>query len=116
MFQTSHLIITMPCFRIPASKYEFFLVMFFATDEINENPNLYPNMSLMITITVGMLQDSLRILDSIYSQENNTDDFINYICTKYEICFVDIIGPSWKTSLKMSLFSTRPKVRMHGTG
>ncbi|XP_052019516.1 vomeronasal type-2 receptor 116-like isoform X2 [Apodemus sylvaticus] len=97
-------------FRIPARSYEFFLVMFFATDEINKNPYLLPNMSLMFSIIVGLCQDTLGVLDILYSQQNNIMNFINYICLKYEICDVDIRGPSWKTSLKLAVHSGTPKV------
>ena len=107
--------IIMPCFRIPARSYELFLVMFFATDEINKNPYLLPNMSLMFSIIVGLCQDTLGVLDILYSQQNNSMDFINYICLKYEICDVDIRGPSWKTPLKLAVHSRTPKVRMYDT-
>ena len=106
----------MPCCRIPARRYEFFLVMFFATEEINENPYLLPNMSLMFSIVVGMCQDTLGILDILNSQQNNTMYFINYNCFKYETCNVDLTGPSWKTSLKLASNSRTPMVRMHDTG
>ena len=106
----------MPCFRIPARRYEFFLVMFFATDEINENPYLLPNVTLRFSNIDGMCQDTLGILDLIYSPQNNTDNVINYICEEYEVCYVDITGPSWKTSLKWPILSREPKVRMHDSG
>ncbi|XP_052023375.1 vomeronasal type-2 receptor 116-like isoform X2 [Apodemus sylvaticus] len=97
-------------FRIPASCYEFFLVMFFATDEINENPYLLPNMSLMFSISVGLIQDTLGLLDRAYEQQNNGEYFTNYICRKYIICAVHIIGPSWKTSAKLAFLSLSPQV------
>ncbi|XP_052019495.1 vomeronasal type-2 receptor 116-like isoform X2 [Apodemus sylvaticus] len=97
-------------FRIPARRYEFFLVMFFATHEINENPYLLPNMSFMFSIVVGLCQDTLGGLDKLYSQQNNSHNFINYICEQYQTCYGDLIGPSWKTSLKLSIHSMAPKV------
>ena len=89
--------------------------MYFATDEINENPYLLPNMSLMFSIIVGLCQDTLGVLDIIYSQQNNSVNFINYICAQYEICDADLTGPSWKTSIKLSSLSSTPKVRMCDT-
>ncbi|XP_052022453.1 vomeronasal type-2 receptor 116-like isoform X2 [Apodemus sylvaticus] len=97
-------------FRIPASCYEFFLVMFFATDEINKNPYLLPNMSLVFSITVGLIQDTLGLLDREYSQQNNSMNFKNNICGNYKICDISITGPSWKTSAKLALYSGPPKV------
>ena len=116
MFQTFPFIITMLCFRIPARTYEFFLVMFFTTDEINKNPYLLPNMSLMFSIIVNLCQDTLGVLDKIYSQENNTEVFMNYICGKYQSCYVHLTGPSWKTSLKLAVNSRISQVRMCDTG
>ncbi|XP_028638321.1 vomeronasal type-2 receptor 116-like isoform X2 [Grammomys surdaster] len=97
-------------FRIPARKYEFFLVMFFATEEINNNPYLLPNMSLMVSIVFGQCEDTLGILDEVYLQQNNSLNFINYICGLEPRCDVDLTGPSWKTSLKLAIYSRTPKV------
>ncbi|XP_052019883.1 vomeronasal type-2 receptor 116-like isoform X2 [Apodemus sylvaticus] len=97
-------------FRIPAGCYEFFLVMFFATDEISENPYLLPNMSLMFTITVELIQDTLGLLERAYEQQSKGEYFTNYICEKYIICGIDITGPSWKTSAKLAFHSRSPQV------
>ena len=104
-----------PFFRIPARRYEFFLVMIFATDEINENPHLLPNMSLRFYVFGGLCHDTLEVLDVLYSQQNNSDNFINYVCVQYEICDVDLTGPSWKKSIKLAFYSSEPKVRMCNT-
>ncbi|XP_052021198.1 vomeronasal type-2 receptor 116-like isoform X4 [Apodemus sylvaticus] len=97
-------------FRIPAARYEFFLVMLFATDEINENPYLLPNMSFMFSIVLELCQDTLGVLDRAHSQQNKRVNFINYICRIYQICYVHLTGPSWKTSLKLAIHSKTPKV------
>ncbi|XP_063129929.1 vomeronasal type-2 receptor 116-like isoform X1 [Rattus norvegicus] len=97
-------------FRIPATKYEFFLVMFFATDEINKNPDLLPNMSLIFNLVGRMCEDTLGLLDEIYSQENKTSYIINYVCGIELSCDIDLIGPSWTTSLKLAIHSMMPKV------
>ena len=49
MFLTPPLIITILTFRIPARKYEFFLVMFFAIDGIKKNAYLLSNISLLFS-------------------------------------------------------------------
>ncbi|XP_021010773.1 vomeronasal type-2 receptor 116-like isoform X2 [Mus caroli] len=96
-------------FRIPARRYEFFLVLFFATDEINKNPDLLPNMSLIVSLFVGQCEDEWGVLDKNYSQKYIEVKFINYDCTS-PACYIDLIGPSWKTSLKLSVQSRSPKV------
>ena len=115
MFLTSPLIIIMSCFRIPTRKYEVFLVLFFATDEINKNPYLLPNMTLLFSTILGQCEDTLGVLDIIHSP-NYSLNFINYICRKDTFCYVELTGPSWKISLKLASDSSTPKVRICGTG
>ncbi|XP_076778254.1 vomeronasal type-2 receptor 116-like isoform X1 [Arvicanthis niloticus] len=97
-------------FRIQKRKYEFLLVMIFAAEEINKNPYLLPNMSLIFDIIVGLCGDTLGLLDLVYSQQNHSLDFINYICGLDPTCGADIIGPSWKSSLRLALYSRTPTV------
>ncbi|XP_038948172.1 vomeronasal 2 receptor 70 isoform X5 [Rattus norvegicus] len=97
-------------FRISARKYEFFLVMFFATDEINKNPYLLPNMSLIFSLGDRMCKDTLGVLDQIYSQKNHSWHFINYVCGLERRCDIGLTGPSWTTSLKLAMDSRTPKV------
>ncbi|XP_038947580.1 vomeronasal 2 receptor 69 isoform X5 [Rattus norvegicus] len=96
--------------RIPARRYEFFLVMFFATDEINNNPYLLPNISLIFSIIAGLCEDTLGVLDEIYSQQNNSWNIVNYICEKGQRCDIELTGPSWKASVKLSIHSMIPSV------
>ncbi|NP_001372118.1 vomeronasal 2, receptor 16 precursor [Mus musculus] len=97
-------------FRIPARRYEFLLVMYFATDEINRNPYLLPNMSLIFSLIVGMCEDTLGYIEEKYSPQKNRLNFINYNCGIPQTCNIQITGPSWTTSLKLAINSRRPKV------
>ncbi|XP_021045052.1 vomeronasal type-2 receptor 116-like isoform X2 [Mus pahari] len=97
-------------FRIPGRRYEYFLVMYFATDEINKNPHLLPNMSLIFSLIVGMCEDTLGYIDEKYSPQKNASNFINYNCGILQICDIQITGPSWTTSLKLAINSREPKV------
>ena len=105
----------MLCFRIPARTYEFLLVMYFTTDEINKNPYLLPNMSLAFSIIFELCKDTLSVLDILYSQEKMNGYFINYICSTSADCFARLTGPSWKTSLKLGAHTRTSKVRMCDT-
>ena len=115
MFQPSPSFIIMPYFRIPERRYEFFMVMFFATEEINKNPYILPNMSLLFINIIDLYKDTLGILDILHSPQNNSEYFINYDCGEDPRCDVDITGPSWKSSLKLTIPSEIPKVRMCDT-
>ncbi|XP_028640503.1 vomeronasal type-2 receptor 116-like isoform X2 [Grammomys surdaster] len=97
-------------FRIPERRYEFFWVMFFATDEINRNPYILPNMSLIFSLLTGMCEDTFGFLEKTYSPQNNSLHFINYYCGTQIICDVELTGPSWTTSLKLAIDSKCPKV------
>ncbi|XP_038948389.1 vomeronasal 2 receptor, 71 isoform X3 [Rattus norvegicus] len=97
-------------FRIPARRYEVFLVLLFATDEINRNPYLLPNMSFMFSRIVGMCEDTLGSLERKYTPQSNSWKFINYNCGIQEVCDVQLTGPSWTTSLKLAINSRNPKV------
>ncbi|NP_001093124.1 vomeronasal 2 receptor, 65 precursor [Rattus norvegicus] len=88
----------------------FFLVMFFATDEINKNPYLLSNMSLIFSIIAGLCEDTLGFLDKAYSNQNNNFQLINYFCGIKQRCDIGLRGPSWTTSLKLSIYSRTPKI------
>ncbi|XP_028613264.1 vomeronasal type-2 receptor 116-like, partial [Grammomys surdaster] len=95
---------------IPERRYEFFLVMFFATDEINRNPYVLPSMSLTFSHSGGMCEDIDEFLETIYLSQNNPLHFINYECGIQGRCGVDLIGPLWTTSLKLTIDSRFLKV------
>ncbi|XP_052602605.1 vomeronasal type-2 receptor 116-like isoform X4 [Peromyscus californicus insignis] len=96
-------------FRIPKGKYEFFLVLFFATDEINRNPYLLPNMSLNFSFVVGFCFGTLEIMDKLNLLQNNTSRILNYDCG-ISVCDVELTGPSWTTSLKLMTYDRYPKI------
>nr|XP_034345298.1 vomeronasal type-2 receptor 116-like isoform X3 [Arvicanthis niloticus] len=97
-------------FTTPARKYEGFLVMLFATDEINKNPYLLPNKSLMFTRRRGLCEDTFGFLDAIHSPQNNDFNFINYKCKIQTTCEIQLTGPSWMTSLKLAITFRTPEI------
>ena len=115
LFQSSPLVIIMPYFRLPERRFEFFMVMFFATEEINKNPYVLPNMSLFFVTIIELCKDTLGVLNVYYSPKNYTRNVINYSCHEYAFCDVDLTGPSWQTTLKLTIQSRTPKVRMCDT-
>ena len=102
---------TVLSFRISSWKYEFILILLFATDEINRNPYLLPNMSLLFSFPVGMCLDTLKIIDELISSPNSNQKFPNYVC-RLTACDIGLTGPSWTMSSKLEIITSFPKVRL----
>ncbi|XP_076783958.1 vomeronasal type-2 receptor 116-like isoform X1 [Arvicanthis niloticus] len=97
-------------FEIPPRKYEFFLVLLFATDEINKNPHLLPNLTFMFSIIMGMCDHTFRLLNEKYSPKIKGFEFANYDCQGGSRCDIRLTGPSWTTALKLAVNNRKPKV------
>ncbi|KAL1765852.1 vomeronasal type-2 receptor 116-like isoform X1, partial [Sigmodon hispidus] len=95
--------------KIPASKYEFILTLIFATDEINRNPFILPNMTLMFSLSKELCLGSIQLFDYLYSERNHIIMSPNYSCRLY-ICDPTLIGPSWTTSVKLSVDNYGPQI------
>ena len=91
------------------------MVTFFATDEINKNPYILPNMSLLFINIWDMCEDTLSVRDILLKSKVYSKEYINYDCGEDPVCDVNLTGPSWKTSLKLAVQSETPKVRMYDT-
>ncbi|XP_055473848.1 LOW QUALITY PROTEIN: vomeronasal type-2 receptor 116-like [Psammomys obesus] len=96
-------------FRIPTWKYEFILILLFATDEINRNLYILPNTSLLFSMYVNMCSDTLRAIDEPSSPQSNSLYFPNYICG-VSVYMVELTGSLWAMSLKLATFPPSPKV------
>ncbi|KAL1765861.1 vomeronasal type-2 receptor 116-like isoform X2, partial [Sigmodon hispidus] len=94
---------------IPTWKYEFILILLFATNEINKNPYILPNTSLKFGFDNRMCLDSIRIIDLVNSLKNGSLRDPNYYCGE-DACDVVLRGPSWTTSVKLSIVEITPKI------
>ncbi|KAL1765987.1 vomeronasal type-2 receptor 116-like isoform X1, partial [Sigmodon hispidus] len=92
---------------IPTRTHEFFLVLGFATDEINRNPYLLSNISLKFSVYVDMCFDTWNIMNMLYSENANNTEVPNYDCYG-NACNVVLIGPSWTTSMKLAIIHSTP--------
>ena len=64
---------------------------------------------------MNMCEDTVSVLDILLSPGDYSKDDINYVCGGDTLCDVILTGPSWKISLKVSIQSETPKVRMYDT-
>ncbi|KAL6085940.1 hypothetical protein STEG23_027556, partial [Scotinomys teguina] len=95
--------------RITPRTLEFFLVLIFATEEINQNPYLLPNMTLRFTITSGTCFETLKVIDSKSLPKDFYTRLLNYECG-INVCDIFLTGPSWSISVKLTIGTLCPKV------
>nr|XP_044997275.1 LOW QUALITY PROTEIN: vomeronasal type-2 receptor 116-like [Jaculus jaculus] len=87
-------------YRVPVKKYQYILTMIFVTEEINRNPKLLPNMSIIVFFDPYMCDDSLTIVSRLRSTEAKQNILPNYRCVINE-CGLLFTGPSWARSSKI---------------
>ncbi|KAL6030842.1 hypothetical protein STEG23_024722 [Scotinomys teguina] len=77
----------------------FALALAFSSDEVNRNPDLLPNMSLVfgfIGSDCNFMSKAHTIIQSSVKTHYNAP---NYHCTQLDMCSVVLSGPSWSESL-----------------
>lgn len=113
------IIITVLFYRKTTKNHKYALALVFAMDEINRNPDLLPNMSLIIKYTLGHC-DGKTVTPTPYSFHKKTQSLIpNYFCNEESICSCLLTGPNWEVSLNFwnyldSFLS--PRVSYHWPG
>ncbi|CAH7412003.1 AABR07002044.1 [Phodopus roborovskii] len=90
--------------QTPTENYKFALALAFTLDEVNRNPDLLPNKSLVFDYHghnyISMSQ--LYSLSQIIRQKSGF--FPNYYCEKDIICHLMITGPDWEISMSVMAF------------
>ncbi|KAL6058688.1 hypothetical protein STEG23_035837, partial [Scotinomys teguina] len=94
---------------IPTRTFEFFLVLIFTTEEINRNPYLLPNISLMFNIVSGTCFETLNVIDLKSLPKHFYSHFPNYDCG-ITVCDVHLTGPSWRISIKLTTDIMSPEI------
>ncbi|XP_051063091.1 vomeronasal type-2 receptor 116-like [Phodopus roborovskii] len=79
--------------------HKYALALAFAVDEVNDNPDLLPNKSLLFDFQFHDCLTEEKLYDLIQLTEKTNDDIApNYICSKGTTCGVLLSGPYWSTS------------------
>lgn len=83
--------IVLCCFRLTTKNIHLILSLYFAIEEINRDPHILPNISLLVKVECKLLADRRKI--SLSSKRG--DYFPNYHCRKQKRYLVVLTGPMW---------------------
>ncbi|KAL1765385.1 vomeronasal type-2 receptor 116-like, partial [Sigmodon hispidus] len=81
----------------PNTMYQFALPLAFAIYEVNKNPDILPNMSLVFISAKGGCRNVLQLQSILQASAQNYEFLPNYMCYKIE-CILVLTGPYWATS------------------
>ena len=101
MFMYNHLSIinTVLFYRKTTKNHKYALALVFAMDEINRNPDLLPNMSLIIRYALGHCDGKTLTPTPYLFHKRKKSPIPNYFCNEESMCSFLISGPNWKVSL-----------------
>ena len=101
MFMYNHLSIinTVLFYRKTTKNHKYALALVFAMDEINRNPDLLPNMSLIIRYTLGRCDGKTVIPTPYLFRKKKESPIPNYFCNEETMCSYLLTGPHWEVSL-----------------
>ncbi|CAO2589916.1 Vomeronasal type-2 receptor 116 [Lemmus lemmus] len=85
-------------YRTPTENYQFVLALIFSLDEVNRDPDILPNMSLLFDILPSHCKTVPQLHSCIQSSLNFENNLPNYICKNGNICGVVLSGPNWVVS------------------
>ncbi|XP_049985748.1 vomeronasal type-2 receptor 116-like isoform X2 [Alexandromys fortis] len=84
--------------RTSTGNNQFSLALAFSMDEVNKNPDLLPNTSLVFDFP----EDGCKTVPQVYSllhfSEETHDTHPNYNCDEESMCILALSGPNWAIS------------------
>ncbi|CAH7412175.1 LOC101843668 [Phodopus roborovskii] len=87
--------------QTPPDNYKFALALAFTMDEVNRNPDLLPNKSLVFDFAADICLSASRLYTLNQFLEHSHDIFPNYFCNEDTMCHVVLTGPNWEISSKL---------------
>ncbi|XP_021044573.1 vomeronasal type-2 receptor 116-like [Mus pahari] len=86
---------------LPSKIYQYLLSLYFAMEEINDNPYLLPNVSLEIAYYKGKCNGYSSLFTDLNIMTRNYDTLPNYICDQFG-CGIALTGPQWLSSAQVA--------------
>ncbi|XP_017177386.1 vomeronasal 2, receptor 47 isoform X1 [Mus musculus] len=84
--------------------HKYALALVFAMDEINRNPDLLPNMSLIIRYTLGLCDGKTVTPTPYLFHKKKQSPIPNYFCNEETMCSFQLSGPKWDVSLSFWMY------------
>ncbi|KAL6086808.1 hypothetical protein STEG23_038380, partial [Scotinomys teguina] len=91
-------------YKTPTESKHFPLALAFSLDEVNRNPDLLPNMSLVFEFSEGCCKTVSELYSLMPLFKENQDFLPNYNCNEETTCIVVLTGPNWETSTMFGTF------------
>ncbi|XP_032752220.1 vomeronasal type-2 receptor 116-like [Rattus rattus] len=83
----------------PTKNYHYALALAFSLDEVNRNPDLLPNISLVFDVQEDGCMSMSKLESLTYFSQQFHAIPPNYICEEETNCAVVLTGPRWTTSV-----------------
>ena len=112
------IIIAVLFYRKTTKNHKYALALVFSMDEINRNPDLLPNMSLIIRYTLGHCDGKTVIPTPYLLHKKKQSPIPNYFCNEESMCSFLLTGPNWGVSISFWKYLDSflsPRVSYHGT-
>jgi vomeronasal 2 receptor len=98
------IIIAVLFYRKTTKTHKYALALAFSMDEINRNPDLLPNMSLIIKYNLGRCDGKTMTNTGDFPDQKKYKRIPNYFCNEETMCSFLLTGPDMTTSLYFQMF------------
>ena len=92
------ILIVIPFYSTTAEHNQFALALAFSMDEVNRNPGLLSNTSLVFDFQEGGCKTVSHLNSLLHVYEEYHGILPNYSCQKEPMCIIVLSGPDWATS------------------
>ncbi|XP_027241760.1 LOW QUALITY PROTEIN: vomeronasal type-2 receptor 116 [Cricetulus griseus] len=90
--------------QTPTENYKFALSLAFTMDEVNRNPDLLPNKSLVFEWNEDNCKSVYEWYSAIQLWRYYPNFVPNYICEEDTMCILVLTGPNWETSVTIGSY------------